>query len=45
MRVVYFVTDPRTIDRILRHRESEHCKAKDPVEPRAPPGAPARAFH
>jgi hypothetical protein len=45
MRIVSFITDPRTIDRILRHRESERCKAKDFFEPRAPPGAPARAFH
>ena len=37
MRIVSFITDPRVVDRILRHRESERCKAKDPFEPRAPP--------
>ena len=39
MRIVSFLTDPRVVDRILRHRESERCKAKDPFEPRAPPPA------
>jgi hypothetical protein len=39
MRIVSFITDPRVVDRILRHRESERCKAKDPFEPRAPPSA------
>jgi hypothetical protein len=39
MQIVSFITDPRVVDRILRHRESERCKAKDPFEPRAPPGA------
>jgi hypothetical protein len=34
-RIVSFITDPRVVDRILRHRESERCKAKDPFEPRA----------
>ena len=29
--------DPRTIDRILRHRQSERCRTEDPFEPRAPP--------
>jgi hypothetical protein len=37
MRIVSFITDPRVVDRILRHRESERCKAKHPFESRAPP--------
>jgi hypothetical protein len=41
MRIVSFITDPRVVDLILRHRESERCKAKDPFEPRAPPSARA----
>lgn len=41
MRIVSFITDPRVVDRILRHRESECCQAKDPFEPRAPPSAGA----
>jgi hypothetical protein len=32
-----FITEPRIIDRILRHRQSERCMARDPFEPRAPP--------
>ena len=36
MRIVSFITDPRVVDRILRHRESERCKVEDPFEPRAP---------
>jgi hypothetical protein len=41
MRIVSFITDPRIVDRILRHRESARCKAGDPFEPRAPPSAPS----
>ena len=37
MRIVSFITDPRVVDRILRHRESERCKTQDPFETRAPP--------
>ena len=37
MRIVSFITDPRVIDRILRHRQSERCRTEDPFEPRAPP--------
>ena len=37
MRIVSFITDPRVVDRILRHRESGRCKAQDPFEPRVPP--------
>jgi hypothetical protein len=39
MRIVSFITEPRVIDRILHHRQSERCKARDPFEPRAPPPA------
>jgi len=39
MKIVSLITEPRIVDRILRHRESARCKAKDPCEPRAPPGA------
>jgi len=41
MRIVSFITDPRIVDRILRHRESGRCKTPDPFEPRPPPGASA----
>jgi hypothetical protein len=37
MRIVSFVTDPRVVDRILRHCQSGRCKTSDPFEPRAPP--------
>jgi len=37
MLIRLFITDPRVVDRILRHRESERCKTRDPFEPRAPP--------
>jgi hypothetical protein len=37
MRILSFITDPRVVDRILRHRESERCKTQDPFETRAPP--------
>jgi len=39
MRIVSFITDPRVVDRILRHCASERCKSQDPFEPRAPPAA------
>ena len=41
-RIVSFITDPRVVDRILRHRKSGHCKTRDPFEPRPPPGASAK---
>ena len=44
MRIISFITDPRVVDRILRHRESERCKANDPFEPRAPPRLRARTL-
>jgi len=39
MQIVSFITDVRVVDRILRHRKSERCQAKDPFEPRAPTAA------
>jgi len=39
MRIVSFITDPRVVDRILRHRESGRCKTRDPFETSAPPNA------
>jgi hypothetical protein len=39
MRIISFITEPRVVDRILRHRESARCQTQDPFEPRAPPGA------
>ena len=43
MRIVSFITDPRVVDHILHHRDSERCKVKDPFEPRAPPEADSRS--
>jgi len=43
MQIISFITDPRVVDRILRHRESDRCKTKDPFEPRAPPRACIRS--
>jgi hypothetical protein len=37
------LSSKRVVDRILPHRESERCKAKDSFEPRAPPGAHIRS--
>jgi hypothetical protein len=37
MRIISFITNPRVIDRILRHRQSGRCKTADPFEPRPPP--------
>ena len=36
MRIISFITDPRVVDRILRHRECGRCKTTDPFEPRRP---------
>jgi hypothetical protein len=41
MRIVSFITDPRVVDRILRHREGGRSKAQDPFESRSPPPAVA----
>jgi hypothetical protein len=38
MQIVSFITEPRIIDRILCHRRSRRCQARDPFEPRPPPG-------
>jgi len=32
MKIISFITDPRVVDRILRHRESQECRARDPFE-------------
>jgi len=37
MQILSFITNTRLVDRILRHRDSQRCKAKDPFESRAPP--------
>jgi hypothetical protein len=37
MKIISIITDPRVVDRILRHLASERCRAKDPFEPRPPP--------
>ena len=39
MKVISYITDPRVVDRILRHLESPECDTRDPFEPRAPPQA------
>jgi hypothetical protein len=39
MRIVSFITDPRVVDRILRHPQSGRCKTVDPFEPRPPHAA------
>jgi hypothetical protein len=44
MRIVSFITDPRVVDRILRHKESGRCKTPDPFEPRPPPGASTKTL-
>jgi hypothetical protein len=31
------ITEPRVVDRSLRHLQGEHCKARNPFEPRPPP--------
>jgi hypothetical protein len=41
MQIVSFITEPRIVDRIPRHRQSERCRARDPFEPRAPPSGNA----
>jgi hypothetical protein len=44
MRIVSFITDPRVVDRILRHRASGRCKTRDPFEPRPPPRVSAKTL-
>ena len=44
MRIVSFITDPRVIDRILRHRRSDRCMTTDPFDSRAPP-LPTLSLH
>jgi Putative transposase len=42
MKIISFITEPRVVDRILRHLQSDACKVRNPFEPRGPPAA-ARA--
>jgi hypothetical protein len=39
LRIVSVITQPRIMDRILRHLRSERCQARDPFESRARPGS------
>jgi len=41
MKIVSIITQPRIVDRILRHLRSHRCQARDPFEPRPPPGTGA----
>ena len=41
MKIVALITQPRVVERILRHLGSDRCQARDPFEPRAPPRAGA----
>jgi len=41
LRIVSVITQPRIVDRILRHLRSERCQARDPFESRAPPSSAA----
>jgi hypothetical protein len=41
MKMVSIITQPRIVDRILRHLRNDRCQARDPFEPRAPPRAAA----
>jgi hypothetical protein len=41
MKIVAIITQPRVVERILRHLASDRCQARDPFEPRAPPRAGA----
>jgi hypothetical protein len=38
MKIVSFITEPRVVDGILRHIESQACNSRDPFIARAPPG-------
>jgi hypothetical protein len=41
MKIVSIITQPRVVERILRHLGSDRCQARDPFDPRAPPRAGA----
>jgi hypothetical protein len=41
MRIGSLITDPKVVERILRHLQSGRSKAQDPFEPRAPPARAA----
>jgi len=45
MRIVSFITDPRVVDRILRHRQSDRCRTGDPFESRDPPLSRSHTLH
>ena len=42
MKNISIITEPRVLDRILRHLQSERCRARDPF-PSRPPPQPAAA--
>jgi len=44
MKIVAIITQPRIVDRILRHLGSGRSRARDPFAPRPPPGADAFAL-
>jgi hypothetical protein len=37
MKIVSIITEPRVVDRILRHLQSERCRARNPFQSRPPP--------
>ena len=37
MKIISIITEPRVVDRILRHLHSERCRARDPFQSRPPP--------
>jgi hypothetical protein len=37
MKIISIITEPRVVDRILRHLQSERCRARDPFQSRPPP--------
>jgi hypothetical protein len=43
LRIISVITQPRIVDRILRHLRSERCQSRDPFESRAPPRSAARS--
>ena len=45
LKIVSFITDPRVVDRILRHLVSQQCRSRDPFEPRAPPQTAVNLLH
>jgi len=37
MKIISIITEPRVVDRILRHLQSGSCRARDPFQSRPPP--------